>query len=163
MEITALESKDVERFVDELWLPAQEDLAAGSPFTLKSDIREAGIDHRRDRLTNDETVTYLASGNADRDERLLGFLTAEVQTPPPIFESDRECHINELYVRPSNRSRGVATELLAVVESWAADHGCERLDLNVTVANEIATAFYESAGFEIVRYNMKRPVEPVKS
>lgn len=154
MEISPLRQEEVEGFVDELWVPAQREMAALTEQTLTEDIRRKGLSYRRSLLPEEDSVTYLA-----RDEdRLLGYLAAEVQTPPPILEQVRECHITELFVREAARRQGIARELLGRIESWARDNGCEQLDLKVRTENQPAVALYETLGYESKWYNMKKRV-----
>nr|WP_255767671.1 GNAT family N-acetyltransferase [Haladaptatus halobius] len=74
----------------------------------------------------------------------------------------RECHINELFVRADARRQGVASKLLAKVEHWGRSHNCKQFDLNVDTENQGAKALFETEGYDITRYNMKKPVESDK-
>ncbi|WP_227379814.1 hypothetical protein [Haladaptatus halobius] len=71
--------------IDDLWLPAQREMAAVSEYTLIDDIRETGLTYRHSRLSDDDSITYLAC----RDHHFIGYVGAEVQTPPPIFQQVR--------------------------------------------------------------------------
>ena len=152
MEINSLQPGDVESFIDELWIPAQRELVTGTDHILKDDIRQDGVDHRYSRLSEDETITYLAR----RDDQLIGFVAAEIETPPPIFQQLRECHVSELFVREDARRQGIAGDLLDAIEEWAITKDCRRLDLNVGVANHPAKVLYEAEGYAVTRYNMKK-------
>ncbi|MFB6125924.1 MAG: GNAT family N-acetyltransferase [Halolamina sp.] len=171
--IDRLAPDEVVPFVDELWLPAQREMAGPTDHALADDVRENGLAHRRERLATEGTVTFVArgdggGGDADEDGAddaladdadRLGFASAAVRTPPPIFEPRREAHTNELFVRPAARRDGVASALLDAVEEWAAATGCADLDLNVHRDNEAARSLYETAGYEVARYNMRKPVD----
>lgn len=152
MEITPLCDVDLEAFIDELWLPAQRELAAMTSYTLADDIRADGISYQRKRLSADETMTYVGR----QDGRLVGHVSATVQTPPPIYEEIRECHVDEFYIDDSVRRRGAATALLDAIEEWGRARDCERLDLNVDVQNEAARALYERIGYRVERQNLKK-------
>lgn len=151
MEIGVLQEQTVESFIDELWISAQREMAAVSEYTLTDRIRQDGLAHRRSRLSDDESITYLAR----RGNRHIGYASAEVQTPPPIFQQERECHIKELFVRKADRREGIALGLLDTIEAWGLANDCTRLALNVNMENRPAKALYETAGYHITRYNMK--------
>lgn len=155
MEIGPLQEDEIGSFIDNLWISAQHERAAASDYTLVSDIRKKGLTYPRSRLSDDDAVTYLAR----RGPHLIGYVAAEVQSPPPIFQQVRECHINELFVRKKDRRQGVASELLDTVEDWGLSHGCERFDLNVDKENRAAKELYEMKGYNIKRYNMKKEVK----
>jgi GNAT superfamily N-acetyltransferase len=55
--------------------------------------------------------------------------------------------IDEFFVLPEVRSRGIGTALLAALETALAGTGCVRLELQLGVANSQARAFYQRQGF----------------
>ncbi len=55
--------------------------------------------------------------------------------------------IDEFFVLPEVRSRGIGTALLAALETALAGNGCVRLELQLGVANHQARAFYQRQGF----------------
>jgi GNAT superfamily N-acetyltransferase len=55
--------------------------------------------------------------------------------------------IDEFFVLPEARSRGVGARLLATAEAALARQGCVRLQLQLSVDNEAARAFYEHRGY----------------
>lgn len=152
METSPLQEDELELFIDELWLPARREMTAMREYRLAEDVRQEGLTRQRSRFSDEDFATYLAH----RGWHLLGYVIAEVQTPPPFFEQIRECHITELFVREDARRRGVAAELLDTAEDWGRAHGCELLDLHVDEGNRAAKALYEKRGYVVERYNMKR-------
>lgn len=154
MEIAPLERGELDEFVDELWLPAQRDMAAVTPYELADDIRGDGLADRRERLAAEECVTYVGRERGDP----VGYVSAAVQTPPPTFAPVRECHVSEVYVVPGMRRKGAATALLETAEEWGRAYDCERMDLNVDAVNDAALGAYERLGYEVARHNMKKPL-----
>ena len=57
-------------------------------------------------------------------------------------------YLEDLYVRPEARGRGVGRALLAELARLAAERGCGRLEWSVLDWNAPAIAFYESLGAE---------------
>lgn len=55
--------------------------------------------------------------------------------------------IDEFFVLPEARARGVGTALLAALETALAGSGCVRLQLQLGVANSKARTFYERQGY----------------
>lgn len=155
MDVDRLREAELSDFVDALWLPAVRELAAYRPHTLRPDVRSDGLEYYRDRLEDAETVTYLVR----RDDRLVGYATAERRTPPPIYEQEPWCHLDELFVVEPARRSGVASELLDHVESWARSRGCTHLRLNVDATNLAARDLYDATGFETVRHAMCKPLD----
>lgn len=154
MEISRLSADELEAFVDSLWLPAQREMATVSTFTLRDDIRDDGIRHRQSRLSDAEAVTYIARDETSR----LGYASASIRTPPPIFRAERECHIDELFVVEDARRRGIGTALLETVQEWGRADDCAWFDLTVDSENDAARGLYESNGYDVERHTLKQPV-----
>jgi GNAT superfamily N-acetyltransferase len=83
----------------------------------------------------------------EEDERLLGFLFAEIETssaptpePPPAW-------IHELWVVPDARRRGLGARLLEEAEAFFASRGVARLSVRVESANGAGLEFWERRGF----------------
>ncbi|MFI4914567.1 MAG: GNAT family N-acetyltransferase [Steroidobacterales bacterium] len=55
-------------------------------------------------------------------------------------------YLEDLYVRPQFRGRGVGRALLAAVEAVALEHGCGRLEWSVLDWNAAAIGFYRRFG-----------------
>lgn len=95
----------------------------------------------RERIDHGESVLFLAEdGRSD-----LGF--AQLY---PMFSSvslSRVFVLNDLFVTPAGRRRGVATALLQAVEAHAWALGASRLSLNVALGNPEAQALYTARGW----------------
>jgi ribosomal protein S18 acetylase RimI-like enzyme len=112
-----------------------------------------------DRLTDGTSIIFLA--------RLDGEAAGFIQLYPG-FSSVRAARIlvlNDLYVTTAARGCGVADQLLAESESYAARSGAIRLTLQTAVANAPARALYERRGWrldqEFLTYDFAvSPTEP---
>ncbi|GIV62263.1 GNAT family N-acetyltransferase [Rhodocaloribacter litoris] len=74
---------------------------------------------------------------------IIGFVTAQWWSPPPVYAETTEVFVNELYVRPEARGQGAGGRLLAAVKAWAEELGADRLRLAVLAANEAGQAFWQ--------------------
>lgn len=68
-------------------------------------------------------------------------------------------YMDDLYVSPAFRRRGVATALFRRAEALAKEKGAVRLDLMVWGFNREALAFYESLGMTRQRYILELPLK----
>ena len=66
----------------------------------------------------------------------------------PIYSTwqGRSMYLEDLYVQPAHRGRGLGTALLARVAAEAMKAGCARLDWSVLTWNEPAIRIYERIG-----------------
>jgi GNAT superfamily N-acetyltransferase len=83
---------------------------------------------------------------AETDGRLVGYLVAV--TLASLEHMGPMAEIDELFVVPEARARGVGRQLLASLEQALAARGCVRLQLQLGVANSGARAFYRRLGYE---------------
>jgi ribosomal protein S18 acetylase RimI-like enzyme len=94
---------------------------------------------------DDETYCLLV---AEHDATLCGFVTARRWAPPPIYQTEGEVYLTELYVVPEQRSQGIATALVDAVRTWAATVNARRVRLQVLTANAAALSFWRAQDAE---------------
>ena len=94
---------------------------------------------------------------AEDNSRLCGFIHAEIDnTPPyPSVAQHRFVSVVDLYVEPDCRRRGIATELVNSVKTWAKQSGAEYLELFVLKENAEGLEFYKKQRFEIASLTMR--------
>lgn len=108
----------------------------------------AGFSALRVELTLQELLAEPRLGAAwvaEEREQLLGYLIAVRVLS--VEHQGIMAEIDELFVLPEERSRGVGARLLAAAEAALAKQGCVRLQLQLGMANETARAFYERRGY----------------
>ena len=66
------------------------------------------------------------------------------------FKTEVCLHLEDLFVEPERRGRGIGEALLRTVAKVAADRGCARLQWNVLDWNTGAIAFYERLGARLL-------------
>lgn len=90
------------------------------------------------------------------DGESIVFIAHEGQSPIgfaqvfPSFSSVALARIfilNDIFVHESGRRKGIASRLLAVVESYAWSHGAVRVTLNVDKDNRQGQTLYEAQGW----------------
>lgn len=59
-----------------------------------------------------------------------------------------EGHLRGMAVLPEYQSSGVAQDLLAAIEHWLKENGCNRVTLDTTLPLDRAMKFYEKNGYE---------------
>lgn len=113
--------------------------------------REMVRAHLMDNLLGPHSPLRLVVAGDDAGQ-VFGFaaisLTWSLVEPTP--EQQRHCQLKELYVRSSERSRGVGKAMMSWVARYAADNGCRRIDWPVKATNAKGIAFYEGLGAQQV-------------
>jgi ribosomal protein S18 acetylase RimI-like enzyme len=96
---------------------------------------------------------------AQQGEQAAGFVCviattrAEAPDDPQPF-----AWIQDLYVRPEHRRRGIASLLMAEAERFARDAGAQVLRLGVLARNEGARAFYTRHAFREYTHILTKPL-----
>ncbi|MFC6825207.1 GNAT family N-acetyltransferase [Halopelagius fulvigenes] len=165
MEIRRLPADEaaVRRYVEELWLPYHRHLEATvDAHALADDIDLVAeeAEFRLDLLETEHHRTWVAvEGTGERskgglDGELVGFVTADVDESPTVFDRPDRLVVGDIYVRGPYRGRGLAREFIDRVAERAREIGCSELALDVHVDNERALSAYEALGFRTERRQM---------
>ncbi|SDR29732.1 GNAT family N-acetyltransferase [Natronobacterium texcoconense] len=148
MKIRPLEPGDVETLVDDLWFPLAREMGDLDEFNrVADDVREDAIGYHERALTDEERILLVAV----EDGEFVGFVYAKRERAMPTFQRTYDLHVIEVYVREASRQQGIASELLAAVESWENARECEWASLVVHVDNHAAQSLYEDHGFDVKR------------
>ncbi len=89
-------------------------------------------------LIEDDGATFLLTGS---------FAVAALRFRRSIWTDGRDAYLEELYVAPQRRGRGLGRALLEAAMQHARERGAAHIDLNTSVDDVAARSLYESAGF----------------
>jgi ribosomal protein S18 acetylase RimI-like enzyme len=98
------------------------------------------IAERAAPLIRSRELTVLLAGDG-----LDGF--AALRFRPSIYTGALDAYLEELYVVPERRGRGVGRALLETAMDHARQRGAAHIELNTSEGDVAARALYESAGF----------------
>lgn len=85
-------------------------------------------------------------------ETLVGFAGATLWEESGMVKDVKTVCLDNIYVSPAWRRRGIAAKLFSEVESWAKAQGAIRLDLHTWDFNKSAIALYLAMGMAPQRY-----------
>ncbi len=128
---TELDVQLVAGFIREL---AQYERLAQEVVTTEADLR----------LTLFGEPRYAEVLIAEKEREPLGF--ALFFHTYSTFLGRPGLYLEDLYVRPEHRGRGVGLKLLAHLAGLAEERGCGRLEWSVLNWNESAVGFYDNLG-----------------
>ena len=122
-------------------------------FYQQSSDLEAARKFIYDRLQKSDSTILIASNNS----HIVGFVQLY-----PSFSSvsmKRIWILNDLFVRETERNKGVARSLMSAAADFGKETAAIRLVLSTQISNNLAQALYESLGYtkneEFYQYQLK--------
>ena len=112
----------------------------------------------RDLLRTKQRIFLLARKEGEICGYLEGRL-AEVDPDDVLYTPRRFAKIENLYILPEFRRRGVARALAEAFIDYAALRGFSSVELQVLGANEAALAFYRSMGFGVQQHTLEKQIK----
>lgn len=85
-------------------------------------------------------------------DTMVGFVRATLWNESFMVKGTKTVCLDDIFVSPQYRRRGIAAKLFAEVEHWARAQGAIRLDLHTWHFNQGAIALYEKMGMTPQRY-----------
>lgn len=92
------------------------------------------------RLLKEGEITVLLAGEGPDGLSLFRFR-------PGLWSAGAETYLQELYVIPGMRGRGIGRALMEATVELARERGADGIDLNTGETDTAARALYESMGF----------------
>ncbi|MCR5872325.1 MULTISPECIES: GNAT family N-acetyltransferase [unclassified Sphingomonas] len=89
-------------------------------------------------------VAFLAFDDAGQ---ALGMIDARLRNYAEGAPRFHAAYVEDLWVSPDARGRGVASALLAAVEDWAREQGADWLGSDTSPDNDASRAWHKAAGF----------------
>src|SRR5215213_7503699 len=80
-------------------------------------------------------------------DRTVGFISGELRQGSPTFLPRTWASVDDVFVEPDYRNRGMGRALLQSVSDWAQERGADGISLQVAAANSRGRKFYEDLGF----------------
>ena len=95
---------------------------------------------------------HMASKNscvlvAECDGQLVGHCLAFITEYPPVITTKRYGKFQEIAVAADYRRCGVGERLVKKMLKWFAQQGIKRIEVRVSVHNELSTTFWRKMGF----------------
>ena len=78
----------------------------------------------------------------------IGMIDAMIRNYAEGAPNFRAAYVEDLWIEPEHRRKGVATHLLAAVEEWAREQGLNWLGSDALLGNDLSHAWHRSAGFD---------------
>ena len=115
-------------------------------FYKKASNIELARDFIQTRLDRNESVIFVAIVKDKNEVIPVGFTQLY-----PRYSSVRAIKIwllNDLYVEPEFRKKGIGESLIKTVLKYAKDDGASQVEISTAIDNYTAQSLYESIGFK---------------
>ena len=149
MEIRKLVESDYDQVI-ELYTQLDEFHVQGRPDCFVH--REKAKIYPKDAFIHNLSYPGGLELGAFDGDLLVGILRATLWEESIMRKDLKTVCLDNIYVLPTYRRRGIAAKLFAEVESWAKVQGAIRLDLHTWDFNKGDIAMYEAMGMTPQRY-----------
>jgi ribosomal protein S18 acetylase RimI-like enzyme len=130
--------------IKELWKEFMDFHKTGNPFfTRLEDAHEDFGRFMRNNLSKDDWLILVATD----DDQVIAYSSATVMVYPPIYQDPRYGYIQDVAVTKAYRGQGVGRKLFERMVTWFREKDVSRLELEVSVTNEVSQAFWQKIGF----------------
>jgi GNAT superfamily N-acetyltransferase len=146
IEIRPVTADDLEALID-IYLDTAIHHAAIDPEVFHVPSRDDVAVRLRRRIEGRGTTgEYVA---AVLDGAMVGSASVDLEDPPAPGSMMRPVRTAEFGVSvvAGHRGKGIGRALIGQLEAWAAEHGVERMILNVSDANQGAIRLYRELGY----------------
>lgn len=129
--------------VGELWIALLEDGGSHSQYYIPADD---ALDRWKSDFPGWISSKDRYLGVAKVDTKIVAFIHACAWDLPPVFERVNEIFVNEIYVAPEHRKKGIARTLLESVSEWATTQGASNIRATAISNKSDSIAFWKSMG-----------------
>ncbi|MEM2102130.1 MAG: GNAT family N-acetyltransferase [Candidatus Bathyarchaeia archaeon] len=151
IRIYEYKAEDVDDTVKQLWLSLAREMFEIEHFTLPSEANaDKWIKFIRDSLAEKKSFLFVAKSRY----KPIGFAYGSVFREYPLEVSEFIGTINDVYVLPEFRGKGIGKKLVVRCLNRLKTEGVKAVRLMVLTENEVAVKLYEKLGFKIYRYGM---------
>jgi GNAT superfamily N-acetyltransferase len=126
-------------------------------YRLSDDVAARFAADLRVWVRSDADRIFVADAGADG---IVGIAIAHLAWPAPIYLQRLMVWVDDLYVVPAWRRRGVGQGLLDALREWGAAAGAEDLRAGVLAANELGRRFWAAAGGSDYSVTVALPLTP---
>ena len=101
---------------------------------------------------------------AEVDGMAAGYVSCRLAWPLPVFREVVELYLDELYVVPQHRRKGLGRRLVEEVTAWSVQHGVRRLRLQTLNLAADSRSFWTALGAQpfAVEYVVEVPAADEK-
>lgn len=127
-----------------LWMQSAEEHTSHDPvYATAPDAEKTMRRFLADLARNGYAFVFVAT----MGEEMVGFVSGELREGSPTFLPKTWASVDDVFVLPGYRNRGIGRALIASVEGWARRKGANGVSLQVAAANNRGRKFYEDLGF----------------
>lgn len=149
MEIRNLKEADYEQVVELYYKLDEFHVQARPDFFLSRDKEQV---YPKDAFIHNLSYPGGLDLGAFDGETLVGIASATLWEESGMRKDVKTVCLDNIYVLPAYRRRGIAAKLFGMVESWAKEQGAIRLDLHTWDFNKSAIAMYRAMGMTPQKY-----------
>jgi len=128
----------------EMWKDFMDFHARADPFCTRNPGAHIGYKkHLEDTMASRNERLYVVLV----DKQVAGYAFVKIAKYPPVFNYKYFGFINDMYVDPTYRRKGLGELMLKTVMEWFRLRGMKQIELGAIAGNKVAVSFWHKMGF----------------
>jgi len=113
-------------------------------YMIREGAEETFSKYLCENIEKDDSCIFVAQNNHD----IVGYCQCKVVESPPVLVIEKYGNVEGMAVLEKYRRSGVGRLLVKQAMQWFKAKGLERVEVRVSVVNEISIKFWRKVGFE---------------
>ena len=115
-----------------------------SLFTRSSDGHENFKNFIKSQISSETSCVLVGEYN----NNIVAYCFATIAKYPPVFEEKQYGAILDMAVTKNYRRSGIGERMYKLIQDWFKQQDVNRIELRVSLPNEISTSFWRKMGFK---------------
>ena len=125
---------------------------------LNDDAADYFFGYATGLLSRKDTLTLVAE-DADK-KAVVGYLIAQKQRRPPIYNHTQVAYLSDSFVATSHRGQGIMRQFMAELHKWCAAESITAIDVQIFDGNQDARQVFNHLGFSPYRVVLRQEIVP---
>lgn len=143
IKVTKARRKHIPRIV-EMWKDFMDFHAKVDPFYKRDPKAHIGYQKHLEKVIGSRNEQlYIAMDGND----VVGYTYARIVKYPPVFNYRYFGYLNDMYVDPACRRKGLGRMMYKTAIEWFTRRGMKQIELGAVAKNRVAVGFWRKMGF----------------
>jgi len=113
-------------------------------YEMKKKSKSLFLPYFKKHVRSNDSLFQVAEENG----KIMGYCLCFVEQWPPIYKRSKNCRLQDIYVLPGHRKKGLAGNMIENAIAFAKKKKCDSIAVKVNEQNKTAIRRYKKSGFK---------------